>query len=188
VRLAVVAPLQQASPFGVSWQEVLEHTAQRLAWTDPAFRLAILDSADLAAAGDNGGSPTAQALQAELARSQAAVAVGVADPAAAAALAPLLAGLPTAVALGSAQQLAPATRLGGRQPAPPPAAAGGPLAALLSLPRRLFPDKQAELDGQVLHTVEELFQRGSSDDFLFIFLVGGWLELDGRFECGRMDG
>ncbi|KAI7835779.1 hypothetical protein COHA_010322 [Chlorella ohadii] len=36
---------------------------------------------------------------------------------------------------------------------------------------RLFPDKQATEDQQVLHTVEELFKRRSSDDFLFIFLV-----------------
>jgi hypothetical protein len=138
VRLAVVAPLQQASPFGVSWQQVLEHTAQRLAWTDPAFHLAILDSADLAPAGGEGGSPAAQSLQVELVRSQAAVAVGVADPATAAALAPLLAGLPTAVALGSAQQLPPAMRLGGRQPASPPAAAAGgtSFAAAEAVPRQ----------------------------------------------------
>lgn len=138
VRLAVVAPLQQRSPFGVSWREVLEHTAQRLAWQDPAFRLVLHDASELADASQ------AAALQADLRACQAAVAVDVADAGAAAALASLLAAVPTAVAVGSAPQLAAATRLGGREPRQPGAA--GPLAALL---HKLFPDKQATVDEQV---------------------------------------
>ncbi len=146
IHLAVVAPLQQPSPFGnfgqqASWREVLEHTAQRLAWQDPSFTLTLHDSALLS----SGGSSNAQrsALQAALQHSAAAVAVDVTNPADAQALAPLLAAAPTALAVGSHAALAGATRLGGRQPAQP--AAGG-LAALLG---RLFPDKQATEDQQV---------------------------------------
>lgn len=145
IHLAVVAPLQQPSPFGsfgqqASWREVLEHTAQRLAWTDPSFSLTLHDSAGL---GDGASKAAAPALQTALQHSAAAVAIGVTDPADAAALAPLLAAAPTALAVGSHTALAGATRLGGRQPAQP--AAGG-LGALLE---RLFPDKQAKEDQQV---------------------------------------
>lgn len=139
VHIAVVAPLQQTSPFGISWAEVLEHTAQRLAWADPAFRLTLYDTDELV----GGGADTQAALHAALAGAQAAVALGVQDPADAAALAPLLAAAPTALALGSAAPLAGATRLAGRAPA---AQGGNPLAALLA---KLFPDKQAKLDAQV---------------------------------------
>ncbi|KAL4427643.1 hypothetical protein ABPG75_001732 [Micractinium tetrahymenae] len=164
VQIAVVAPLQQASPFGVSWGEVLQHIGQRLAWTEPTFRLTVFDSGRLA--GSDAG--TLAAVQAALANSQAAVAVGVQDPAAAAALAPLLPAAPTAVALGSAAPLAGATRLGGRVPAGHDGSGSNPLAAVLA---KVFPDKQAKLDAQVLHIVEDLYRRTTSDDFLFIFLV-----------------
>lgn len=162
VRLSVIAPLQQQSPFGASWREVLEHTAQRLAWTDPAFHLLLHDSAPLASAADDSQAT----LLADLKSSQAAVAIGVADEAAAAALASLLAAVPTAVALGSAQALQRAARLDGRA-----LSSGGDAAGVAGLLRRLFPDKQAAADEQVAHTVAELYQRTSSDDFLFIFLV-----------------
>ncbi|KAL4855815.1 hypothetical protein ACK3TF_003588 [Chlorella vulgaris] len=155
----VVAPLQLQSPFGVSWREVLEHTATRLSWTDPAFRLSLHD-AQLLAGDDEGASSSRSALLADVRRSQAAVAIGVADATAAAALAPLLAEASTAVALGSAQQLQAATRLGGRTP-------GGSLGFL----QRLLGGKQAAVDEQVLHTIAELYERASSDDFLFVFLV-----------------
>lgn len=142
MRLAVVAPLQQRSPFGgATWNEVLEHTGQRLAWTDPAFQLVLHDAAVL---GGGGGDSAVAALQASLASSQAAVAISVTDPDAAAALAPLLGAALTALALGSDAALAGATRLGGRHPAD--AAAAGCLAGLL---RRLLPDKQAQTDAQV---------------------------------------
>ncbi|KAI3424929.1 hypothetical protein D9Q98_008313 [Chlorella vulgaris] len=155
----VVAPLQLQSPFGVSWREVLEHTATRLSWTDPAFRLSLHDS-QLLAGGDEGASSSRSALLDDVRQSQAAVAIGVADMTSAAALAPLLAEATTAVALGSAQQLQAATRLGGRTP-------GGSLGFL----QRLFGGTQADVDEQVLHTIAELYQRASSDDFLFVFLV-----------------
>ncbi|EFN53021.1 hypothetical protein CHLNCDRAFT_26298, partial [Chlorella variabilis] len=145
-----------------SWREVLEHTAQRLAWTDPAFHLLLHDSAPLASAADDSQAT----LLADLKSSQAAVAIGVADEAAAAALASLLAAVPTAVALGSAQALQRAARLDGRA-----LSSGGDAAGVAGLLRRLFPDKQAAADEQVAHTVAELYQRTSSDDFLFIFLV-----------------
>jgi hypothetical protein len=132
VQLAVVAPLEQRSPFGVSWQEVLQHTARRLAWAEPSFRLVLLDSAQLAAADSDSTALTA------LRGSQAAVAVGVEDVAAAAAIAPLMAALPTAVALGSAPPLQAATRLGGREPS-----------TRQGLLQRLIPDKQAKTDAQV---------------------------------------
>lgn len=140
VRLAVVAPLQQASPFsGASWREVLEHTGQRLAWTDAAFSLVLHDATEL------DEPAAAAALAADLRGCQVAVAIGVADPAEAATLAPLLAGAPTALALGSAPALAGATRLGGRAP-PAPGQQGG-LAGLLA---GLLPGaKQAKLDAQV---------------------------------------
>jgi hypothetical protein len=133
----VVAPLQLQSPFGVSWREVLEHTATRLSWTDPAFRLSLHDS-QLLAGGDEGASSSRSALLDDVRQSQAAVAIGVADMTAAAALAPLLAEATTAVALGSAQQLQAATRLGGRTP-------GGSLGFL----QRLFGGTQAAVDEQV---------------------------------------
>ena len=146
IHLAVVAPLQQASPFGsfgqqASWREVLEHTAQRLAWEDPAFSLTLHDSALL-----SGGSSTdaeRSALQAALQHSSAAVAIGVTDPTDAQALAPLLSAAPTALAVGSHAALSSTTRLDGRQPTQPPADG---LAALL---QKLFPDKQATEDQQV---------------------------------------
>lgn len=146
IHLAVVAPLQQASPFGsfgrqASWREVLEHTAQRLAWEDPAFSLTLHDSELLG--GGSSSDAERSALQAALQHSSAAVAIGVTDPMDAQALAPLLAGAPTALAVGSHAALSSATRLGGHQPTQP--AAGG-LAALL---QKLFPDKQATEDQQV---------------------------------------
>lgn len=138
VRLAVVAPLQQASPFsGASWREVLEHTGQRLAWTDAAFQLVLHD-----ASSELDDPAAAAALAADLKRCQAAVAIGVTDATEAATLAPLLAGAPTALALGSAPALAGATRLGGRVPGQP-----GGLPDLLA---SLLPGaKQAKLDAQV---------------------------------------
>lgn len=143
VLLAVVAPLQQASPFGVRWKDVLEHTGLRLRWSDPGFQLTIHDSEELSSA----TSAAARSLAADLQHSQAAVAIGVTDAAAAATLAPLLAAAPTAIALGSAPALAGATRLGGR--APP----AGPPAGLAALLAKLLPGgKQAELDTQVLLT------------------------------------
>lgn len=162
--MAVIAPLGQTSPFGVSWAEVLEHIGQRLAWAEPAFRLTMLDSTRLV----DGDADTLAAVQAALAGSQAALACGVKDPAEAAALAPLLAAAPTAVALGSAAPLESATRLGGRVPAALSGSSGNPMAALRAL---LFPNKQAKLDSQVLHIVEDLFRRTTSDDFVFIFQV-----------------
>lgn len=142
VQMAVIAPLGQTSPFGVSWAEVLEHIGQRLAWAEPAFRLTMLDSTRLV----DGDADTLAAVQAALAGSQAALACGVKDPAEAAALAPLLAAAPTAVALGSAAPLESATRLGGRVPAALSGSSGNPMAALRAL---LFPNKQAKLDSQV---------------------------------------
>lgn len=142
VRMAVVAPLQQTSPFSVSWAEVLEHAGQRLGWSEPSIRLTLYDSARLPA----GDAAASAALQAALAGSQAVLALGIQDPAEAAALAPLLAGAPTAVALGSAAALERATRLGGRVPAARSAEGSNPLAAVLA---KVFPDKQAKLDAQV---------------------------------------
>ncbi|KAL4444678.1 hypothetical protein ABPG77_002495 [Micractinium sp. CCAP 211/92] len=164
VRVAVVAPLQQPSPFGVSWAEVLEHAGQRLGWSEPSIRLTLYDSAQLPA----GDAAASAALQAALAGSQAALALGIEDPAEAAALAPLLAGAPTAVALGSAAALERATRLGRRVPAARSADSSNPLAAMLA---KVFPDKQAKLDAQVLHIIDDLYRRTTSDDFVFIFQV-----------------
>ena len=47
VQLTVVSELGQDSPFGVTWGEVLAHTAQRLQWNDPGFRLVIHDAAEI---------------------------------------------------------------------------------------------------------------------------------------------
>ncbi|PSC68636.1 violaxanthin de-epoxidase-related [Micractinium conductrix] len=163
VRLAVIAPLQQPSPFGVSWGEVLTHTAQLLAWKEPSLTLEVRDAAEA------GGGHNRATLRSALASCRAAVVLGVEDPETAALLAPLLSAARTAVPLGCAVPLAGATRLAGRHVGD--AADGPTLNPLAPLLQRLFPDKQTELDGQVLKIVEDLYRRNSSDDFVFIFLV-----------------
>lgn len=141
VRLAVIAPLQQPSPFGVSWGEVLTHTAQLLAWKEPSLTLEVRDAAEA------GGGHNRATLRSALASCRAAVVLGVEDPETAALLAPLLSAARTAVPLGCAVPLAGATRLAGRHVGD--AADGPTLNPLAPLLQRLFPDKQTELDGQV---------------------------------------
>jgi hypothetical protein len=167
VNLLVVAPLDEMSKYGVTWREVLEHTATRLTWSDPLFKLAVVDSGAAA-----GPADAAAPLRAALAAADVALALHVQDPAAAAALAPLLLAAPTAVAVDSAGELASLRRVGGRDASPLPPAQG--LAAPLRAVRGIFDGgaaARAKEDRDAAALVEELYGRYTSDDLLFCFLI-----------------
>ncbi|GAB4821553.1 hypothetical protein N2152v2_008599 [Parachlorella kessleri] len=158
--LTVVAELGQDSPYGVTWGEVLTHTAQRLQWNDPGFRLVLHDAGEI-----KGTGGAMERLARDLVGSQVTVLIGVQDPTVGAALSDLLSNEPTVLALGSSPELRGLTRLGGRQLATAPSG----MAALLG---GLLPgNAAAKADAQVLATVQELFERNTSDDLLFVFLV-----------------
>lgn len=107
--ISVIANVAKPSPMGVSWGEVLTHTAQRLQWSDSSFVLRIHDVADV-----EGSAAAMERLAKDLIGSQITVLVGVHDPSVSAALADLLREEPTVLALGSAPELGSITRLGGR--------------------------------------------------------------------------
>ena len=148
-RLAVVAPLSQRSPFAnaqdggevVTWGEVLEHIARRLAWTDARYVLSVHDV-------PGGSGEDAPALAAALAESEVAVVMGSLEAGAAEALGAALASAPTPTVLPlgtQAPSLQAAARLGGR----PSGGSSPPAGALAALLRWLRPDEAAKQAEQV---------------------------------------
>ncbi|KAF8063768.1 hypothetical protein HT031_003625 [Scenedesmus sp. PABB004] len=170
IRMYAVVDASAASPYrGAPWGEVAAHMARRLAWSDARFALTVVDAAALAA------DPAARdALAAGLAeptgggagaarRLPLFVAVGVTDPGVAEFLASATAALPTALFWESAPALNDATRVDGFAPA-----TAGPLARALAA--RVGFSAEARAAG-VLGTLRTLWDRHTSDDLLFTWLV-----------------
>lgn len=162
VRIAVVAPLEEESMLGPSWGEALPHLAQRMAWTDEGLHMATV-------AADVSINP------AQLGGMDIVVAVGVRDPATAAAVADAVAaaGARHFVALDCAPALSGGSFIARAAVAPEdPAKLSGLRAAAAAVAAALSPSARAsQRAAHAVALMHELYARATSDDLLFSLLV-----------------
>lgn len=156
IRIIVVAPLNEASPFGnhTPWGDVLPHIAQRLFWTDASVHLETMDVTDVIKVGRN-------PLSADI-----AVVVGVQSEADADAIAHALRRIPTTVAFDSSPLLVGTTRIAGVS------ITSERHGVLERIAEAVWPAaRQRAQHAAAIQTARELYSRGTSDDFLFSFLI-----------------
>lgn len=152
--MALVTQPDSASPFALPeayggacapWSEVLPHVAQRLVWAEPTFRAAVVTGDDDAAS---------------LAGADAAVFVGVTDPALAARLAARAACVPCVLAFDCAPVLQRSARLHFM-----------PASSLLRALATALPWSRANRDAKLLEVSGELYDRRTPSDLLFLILL-----------------
>lgn len=160
VHMVAVVGEARASPLkGTPWGEVVRHMSDRLAWSDPRFKLEVISEQDLQ------DPSVRESLSRRLSSGRVPLftAAGITDPAAASFLLEATGKLPTALFWDCPPELAAAHRVDGYSPA-----AAGPLASFAA--RAVSWSREARA-ARVLGTLADLFGRATSDDLLYTWLV-----------------
>lgn len=175
VRLAVVAPLSEKSPLGPDWGTVLPHIAERLTWSDPGLQLRVVDANTFQ---QNGKKKTPPPLMMTMTSDifigvDAVVALGIKNEALAENILSAVKDVGTFTALGSTDVLTNTARMAGLAVSSNDSSKLTGISGILaSLQAFLLPSaRTSQRQSQAFATMRELYNRHTSDDLLFSFLV-----------------
>lgn len=151
----VVVPHGKQHRLGVSWQEVVSHVADRLAWESPNFKVSIFTDQELS------NPDHLSTFQQTITKADIMLVLDVQTSSTLDMLANGMQAVPTSIALNSLPELEAATKLDN---------------VIIETPWQkasaaAIPWSNSAKGTKILQSIKDVYQRNTSDDLLFMLLV-----------------